>query len=215
MAVASASLIIPATLYATISNMDDSESHKVILLLSHGSAIIFLVLYLLYLYFQFHSHYFIFDSAEVEFGELEDGETLSPVIALITLFHVTAMVAMCAKYLLNSINPVAMSFHISKTFIGFILIPIVYNSAKLVTVVVFAYKSKIELAIQISVTSSIQIALCITPFLVIFSWIIGKAMTLQFQEFETVVFLLSVLVVNSLIQSGKSNYLGGCMCLGT
>ena len=40
-------------------------------------------------------------------------------------------------------------------------------------------------------------------------------MTLNFQGFETVVFFLSVLVVNYLIQDGKSNYLEGCMCLGT
>ena len=40
-------------------------------------------------------------------------------------------------------------------------------------------------------------------------------MTLNFEAFETVVFFLSVLVVNYLIQDGKSNYLEGCMCLGT
>jgi Ca2+:H+ antiporter len=60
-----------------------------------------------------------------------------------------------------------------------------------------------------------QIALFVTPFLVILGWIMGLPMTLHFQGFETVVFFLSVLVVNYLIQDGKSNYLEGAMCLGT
>ena len=41
-----------------------------------------------------------------------------------------------------------------------------------------------------------QIALLVTPFLVILGWIIGQDMTLHFETFETVVFFLSVLVVN-------------------
>ena len=41
-----------------------------------------------------------------------------------------------------------------------------------------------------------QIALLVTPFLVILGWIIGQPMTLHFETFETVVFFLSVLVVN-------------------
>jgi Ca2+:H+ antiporter len=40
-------------------------------------------------------------------------------------------------------------------------------------------------------------------------------MTLHFHSFETVVFFISVLVVNYLIVDGKSNYLEGAMCLGT
>lgn len=72
-----------------------------------------------------------------------------------------------------------------------------------------------DLAIGVAIGSSMQIALFVTPFLVVLGWIIGQPMTLHFQTFETVVFFLSVLVVNYLIQDGKSNYLEGCMCLGT
>ncbi len=64
-----------------------------------------------------------------------------------------------------------------------------------------------DLAIGVAIGSSMQIALFVTPFLVILGWIMGEEMTLRFQSFETVVFFLSVLVVNYLIQDGKSNYL--------
>ena len=59
-----------------------------------------------------------------------------------------------------------------------------------------------------------QIALLVTPFLVILGWIIGQDMTLHFETFETVVFFLSVLITNYLIADGKSNYLEGAMLVG-
>jgi Ca2+:H+ antiporter len=117
--------------------------------------------------------------------------------------------------LVDSIDAIVASSGISKTFIGLILLPIVGNAAEHVTAVVVAYKDKMDLAVGVAIGSSLQIALFVTPFLVVLGWIIGQPMTLNFEGFETVVFFLSVLVVNYLIQDGKSNYLEGCMCLGT
>ena len=55
------------------------------------------------------------------------------------------------------------------------------------------------LAIGVAIGSSMQIALLVTPFLVILGWIINQPMTLKFESFETVVFFLSVLITNYLI----------------
>ncbi|KZM28790.1 calcium:proton antiporter [Ascochyta rabiei] len=222
MAVASASLIIPATLYATISgdkqNGGTHEAEKNVLLLSHGTSIILLILYILYLYFQLYSHHALFADVENQEGgddENEDGQILSPVAAGVALVLVTVLVAVCAEYLVNSIDSIVESAHISKTFVGLILIPIVGNAAEHVTAVIVAYKGKMDLAINVAIGSSMQIALFVTPFLVILGWIMGQPMTLHFQGFETIIFFISVLIVNYLIQDGKSNYLEGAMCLGT
>lgn len=220
MAVASASLIIPATLYATISGDKHGGTHeaeKNVLLLSHGTAIILLVLYILYLYFQLYSHHALFADVENQEGaeENEDGQVLSPVAGGVALILVTVLVAVCAEYLVDSIDSIVESAQISKTFVGLILIPIVGNAAEHVTAVVVAYKGKMDLAINVAIGSSMQIALFVTPFLVILGWIVGQPMTLHFQGFETIIFFVSVLIVNYLIQDGKSNYLEGAMCLGT
>lgn len=219
MAVASASLIIPATLYAALRDTKKEETDKNILMLSHGTAIILLLLYILYIYFQMYSHKALFDDLERQEGggggEEENGKILSPPAAGVALVVVTVLVAVCAEYLVDSIDSIVESAHLSKTFIGLVLLPIVGNAAEHVTAVVVAYKGKMDLAINVAIGSSMQIALFVTPFLVILGWIIGKPMTLHFQGFETVVFFLSVLVVNYLIQDGKSNYLEGAMCLGT
>jgi len=217
MAVAATSLIIPATLYASLIRSAES-SDKNILILSRGTSIILLILYCLYLYFQLKTHASLFDAEAQEDGgdgEDKEPEILSPIAAGVCLVLVTLLVAVCAEYLVDSIDAIVESAGISKTFIGLVLLPIVGNAAEHVTACVVAYKGKMDLAIGVAIGSSMQIALFVTPFLVILGWIIGQEMTLHFKTFETVVFFLSVLVVNYLIQDGKSNYLEGCMCLGT
>ncbi|OOQ88270.1 Vacuolar calcium ion transporter [Penicillium brasilianum] len=221
MAVASASLIIPATLWAALSNSEQSARDN-ILILSHGTAIILLVIYVMYLWFQLRSHADLFEEsnnaetaqgAEAE-AEEEEERLLNPVAATVALIVVTILVAICADYLVGSIDSIVEKTGMSKTFIGLVLIPIVGNAAEHVTAVVVAYKDKMDLAIGVAIGSSLQIALFVTPFLVILGWIMGIEMTLHFQTFETVAFFISGLVVTLLIQDGKSNYLEGGMCLG-
>lgn len=228
MTVASASLIIPATLYASLIASNESEKKKTtenILFLSHGTSIILLILYVMYLYFQLRSHARLFEEvnsdAEHHGGdpveaqaEEEEEPTLNPWAAGIVLVIVTVLVAICADYLVGSIDDIVSRTSMSRTFIGLILIPIVGNAAEHVTAVVVAWKGKMDLAIGVAIGSSLQIALFVTPFLVILGWIIGREMTLHFHVFETVAFFISGLVVTFLIQDGKSNYLEGGLCLG-
>ncbi|KAE8145873.1 Sodium/calcium exchanger protein-domain-containing protein [Aspergillus avenaceus] len=221
MTVASASLIIPATLYASLSSATGPvEREKNILILSHGTAIILLILYVMYLYFQLKSHASLFEectpdaeSQDTQVAE-EDEHLLNPWAASVALVVVTILVAVCADYLVGSIDNIVEKTGMSRTFIGLILIPIVGNAAEHVTAVVVAWKGKMDLAIGVAIGSSLQIALFVTPFLVILGWILNVGMTLHFHIFETVAFFISGLVVTFLIQDGKSNYLEGGLCLG-
>jgi Ca2+:H+ antiporter len=199
-----------------ISNGSDEDTKNAMLQLSRGTAIILLLLYVLYLFFQLKTHAALFD-AEHQAADGDDEGTeaeepqMSPWAAGIVLVVVTVAVAICAEYLVDSIDAIVASAHISKTFIGLILLPIVGNAAEHVTAVVVALKDKMDLAMGVAVGSSMQIALLVTPFLVILGWIIDQPMTLHFETFETVVFFLSVLVVTYVIADGKSNYLEGAM----
>lgn len=242
MLVASASLILPATLFAASKqSTNGAEETRDILTLSRGTAMIMLVLYILYLFFQLRSHADLFDEEQPkpdqngpqanedtnghqQEGEGQDdssedhkdeGDTLSPIAAAIALVIITICVAVCAEFLVDSIDAIVEKAHISKTFVGLILLPIVGNAAEHVTAVVVSYKDKMNLALGVAVGSSMQIALFVTPALVLLGWAIGQPMTLKFETFETVVFFLSVLVVSFLIMDGKCNYLEGCMCIGT
>lgn len=212
LAVSSASLIIPATLYASMSG-SKKENETNILTLSHGTAIILLFVYIMYLFFQLKTHADLFDEEQQDDGEQAEPALLTPWMAGVVLVVITVLVAVCAEYLVDSIDAIVESAHISKTFIGLILIPIVGNAAEHVTAVVVAWKNKMDLAIGVAIGSSLQIALFVTPFLVILGWIMGRDMTLHFETFETVAFFLAALVVTLLIQDGKSNYLEGILCI--
>ena len=212
MAVSTASLIIPATLYATLNNKhSEVDPEHNILILSHGTAIILLFIYVMYLVFQLRTHADLFEEDNAE--EHAEAELLTPWTAGVVLVIITLAVAVCAEYLVDSIGAVVETAHISKTFIGLILIPIVGNAAEHVTAVVVAYKNKMDLAIGVAIGSSLQIALFVTPFLVVLGWIMDRKMTLHFETFETVAFFLAALVVTLLIQDGKSNYLEGVLCI--
>jgi len=218
MVVASVSLIIPATLDAALHNSKSGSGDKIVML-SRGAAVILLILYILYLYFRLISHTSLFNENQAERSEeaRQSGQTLSPIASVIALVIVLVASTINAHFLVGSINPLFKTTHISKTFVGLILLPILGNSKERVTAISVAYKGKMDLGIDVAIGSCIQIALFVTPLLVILSWIMHTAdpMTLHFQGFETIVFFVSVLVVNSLLQDGKSNYLEGSMCLGT
>lgn len=203
MAVSSASLIIPSTLYAVmVRSGTDEDIHNNIEVLSRGTAIILLVLYVAYLFFQLRTHADLFDEEQSdEDGDEnnEEAQILSPWAAGVALVIITVAVAICAEFLVGSIDSIVERAHISKTFVGLILLPIVGNAAEHVTAVVVAMKDKMNLAIGVAIGSSMQIALLVTPFLVILGWIIDQPMTLKFEPFETVVFFLSVLITNYLI----------------
>jgi len=54
-------------------------------------------------------------------------------------------------------------------------------------------KDKMDLAIGVAVGSSMQIALLVTPLMVLLGWIIGSDMSLFFNTFETAILFITVL----------------------
>ncbi|KAH6618080.1 Sodium/calcium exchanger protein-domain-containing protein [Chaetomium sp. MPI-SDFR-AT-0129] len=222
MTLASASMILPAALYGVLSQADEDNKKASILVLSRGTAVILLFLYVLYLYFALRTHKKLFEPeapdaqglASTQEEQEEEEPVLGPWAAAFVLVVVTVIISFCADYMVDSIDALVATGKISKTFIGLILIPIVGNAAEHVTACVVAVKNKMDLAMGVAIGSSIQIALLVTPALVMLGWAIGQPMTLHFETFETIAFALSVLVVTYTVQDGKSNYLEGAMLLG-
>lgn len=129
------------------------------------------------------------------------------------LLITTGLVALCAEFLVDAIPKMTESSSVSQAFIGLIILPIVGNAAEHVTAVTVAAKNKMDLAIGVAVGSSIQIALFVTPVVVLLGWCMNKAMTLYFNLFETVSLFVTVFVVNFLVLDGRSNYLEGTLLI--
>jgi Ca2+:H+ antiporter len=103
--------------------------------------------------------------------------------------------------------------NVSQAFIGLIILPIVGNAAEHVTAVTVAAKNKMDLAIGVAVGSSIQIALFVTPVVVLLGWILDTDMSLYFNIFETISLFVTAFVVNFLVLDGRSNYLEGSLLI--
>lgn len=149
-------------------------------------------------------------AAESDEKDHED-EHLTKAASIILLLVSTGLVALCAEFLVGSIEEVVSSSSIGEIFIGLIILPIVGNAAEHVTAITVAMKNKMDLAIGVAVGSSIQIAIFVTPLVVILGWIIDRDMTLYFTLFETVCLFVSAFIVNFLVLDGRSNYLEGAL----
>jgi Ca2+:H+ antiporter len=195
---------------------DPADKERSILLLSRVSALVLLALYVLYLWFQIRTHPNLFESENAECDGNEPEEPVVGVIpAILILVVTTVLVSICADYLVGSIDKTVEQAHIGKTFVGLILIPIVGNAAEHVTAVVMAVRNKMDLAMAVAIGSSIQIALFVTPFLVLLGWVVmDQPMTLHFETLEVVTFAASALIVAYIVRDGYSNYLEGALLLG-
>ncbi|KAK4544358.1 hypothetical protein LTR36_004249 [Oleoguttula mirabilis] len=146
--------------------------------------------------------------------EEDEGETpqLSKIGAVVTLAISTVFIALCAEFMVSAINAVSKS--VSQEFIGLILLPIVGNAAEHATAVTVAIKDKMDLSIGVAVGSSLQIALLVLPIMVLLSWFgVGKPeeLTLSFDVFQVVCLFIAIILVNYVIQDGKSHWLEGIM----
>lgn len=177
---------------------------------SHWTAILLIVLYAGFQYFSLGSHKALFDGE----GPKEKKEDKPRAVALICVLLTTCVVtAFLTDLLIKGIEPVVATGYVGKAFVGMILIPIVGNAAEHATAITMAAKSKLDLAIQISIGSSVQIGIFAIPLCVLFGWLIGVPMTLHFGILETVVLLLATLLVYTVLGDGRTNTFEGVMLL--
>lgn len=134
----------------------------------------------------------------------EEKPVLSRTAAVVMLLISTGLVAACAEFMVDAIPQMVVNSPVSEAFIGLIILPIVGNAAEHVTAVTVAAKNKMDLAIGVAVGSSIQIALFVTPIVVLLGWIMHAAMSLYFNIFQTVSLFVTVLVVNFLCLDGEA-----------
>ena len=201
-------LVIPTVFHSSVGG-EGGDSR--LLDLSHIAAAILLLVYGLFLLFQFrtHVHLFATDGSHHEEPEMTQRDSI------ILLVVATVLVSWMAEILVHSVEYAAEDFGLPHLFIGVILLPLFGNAAEHFTAVTVAGKDKMDLSFAISMGSSTQIAVFIAPLMVIIAWAFGVPLTFEFGTLETVSAFLAVLIVNSIAADGKSNWLEGAMLLSS
>lgn len=201
-------LIIPAAAHHTGSNVTDEN----ILELSRYASLALLVMYGLSLFFQFKTHSDLFHSNEEESSDHEEPK-MSIKDAWTLLILATILVGYMAELLVHSVDKAASEWGMPTLFIGVILLPFFGNAAEHFTAVIVAGKDKMDLSLAIAIGSSVQIAVFVAPLMVLFAWVMGVGLSLEFGLLETAATFMGVLVANFILNDGKTNWLEGAMLL--
>ena len=111
------------------------------------------------------------------------------------------------------------TYPVLRTFVGLVVVAVVGNAAEHSSAVLMATRDKMDVAINIAIESSKQIALFVAPVLVLLGGVLvpkgAGPLTLEFSLFEVAAVSVSVWIVNTISQDGESNWLEGAMLLLT
>ncbi len=146
----------------------------------------------------------------------EDEETLgwSMRRSVVMLAVAGALVGVMSEVLVGSIAEASESVGLSEFFIGVIVVAIVGNAAEHWVAVLVAHKDKMDLAVNIAIGSSAQVALFVAPVLVFASFVVGpEPLALVFNGFELGAILIAVLIANYVTHEGESTWFEGVQLL--
>jgi Ca2+:H+ antiporter len=180
--------------------------------LSFGVAIVLLVTYVAGLFFSLKTHRAVFNPFQAE--EEEEAHHWSIRQAAIYLAIAAVLVGVMAEILVGSISDASEDIGLSEFFVGVFIVAIVGNAAEHWVAVLVAAKDKMDLAVNIAVGSSAQIALFVAPLLVLLSFVFGPdPMALVFNGYELGGLVFAVLIANFVTQEGESNWFEGVQLL--
>jgi len=168
-------------------------------------AVLMLLIYGMQFVFSFVTHRSLYEEGPA--GEEAQPETKLSV-AIAVLLASTVCIAVLSEIFVGTIEPMAESVGLSKTFVGIILVPIIGNAAEHSSAIFMAYKNKMNAAVEIALGSSLQIILFVMPVLILLS-LLFTPMSIVFTPFELVAVTASVLIANRVDADGESNWLEG------
>ena len=197
---AAIALIMPAIFLITAP----ASGSKIIGELSIFVSVFMLIVYLAGLFFVLYTHKHLYTE---EVGDYQ--AKWSKAKSIIILLFATMAVAWMSEILVGSIEPIVSVFGWTELFIGVIFVAIIGNAAEHTSAIVTAMKNRMDLSLQVSIGSATQIAMFVAPVLVLTSLFFRTQMNLVFNTFELVSIIVSVLIVNLVVEDGESNWLEG------
>jgi len=134
--------------------------------------------------------------------------------ALAGLVVAGAVVGAMSAILVGSIEHASHALGLSQFFVGAFVVAIVGNAAEHFVAVTVAAKDDMDLAVNISIGSSAQIALLVTPVLVLLSFVVGPSpMPLVFNGYEIAALVFAALATIGLTLDGESTWFEGVQLL--
>ncbi|HZG73353.1 MAG TPA: calcium/proton exchanger [Chondromyces sp.] len=183
------------------------------LTLSIGISIILIVLYLAALLFKLVTHRGVYSHEGNEQAHEEEEPEWSKGKSIIVLLLATLAVAYVSENLVHTFEAVGERLGWTELFIGVIIVAIVGNAAEHASAVLMAMKNKMDIAVEIAVGSTLQIAMFVAPLLVLLSLFFPNPMPLVFTMPELVAMITAVLLAIIISNDGETNWFEGLTLL--
>lgn len=181
--------------------------------MSIGVAAVLIVLYLAALFFKLVTHRGVYVTAGEKESEHHEKPEWSRGWAITILALSTIAVAYVSENLVHTFESVGERFGWSELFIGVIIVAIVGNAAEHGSAIIFAFKNKLNIAVEIAVGSTLQIAMFVAPLLVFVSLFTSNSMPLVFTLPELVAMVTAVFLTVIITNDGDTNWFEGLTLL--
>ncbi len=173
-------------------------------LLSISVSVLLISIYLLSIVFSLKTHDYLFRKQEKE-----EKAHWSRNFAIGILAASTIVLGIISEIFVGQIEHVAQDFGLTELFIGGIIVALVGNAAEHAGSIFFALKNDLDLSINVTIGSSLQIAMFVAPVAVLAGIALGQPMDLVFTPFEVIAVFASVLIVNEITTDGRCNWFEG------
>jgi Ca2+:H+ antiporter len=145
------------------------------------------------------------------FAEPEEGGWPFPA-ALVVLGLATVVTALLTETLVGTLQAFAESAHLSEFFVAAVIVAIVGNATEHGSAVLLARRGKVQLAVEIPLASSAQIAGLLIPLVALLSWFF-EPMALSFRPVELAAMGIAGALPALVLRTGKTSRLGGAILL--
>ena len=182
--------------------------------LSLGVAVVLIAVYIMNLIYSLITHRDVFaDADESKAPEME--HTSWPMWKILgILVGATAVTALEAEMVSSALEATSEQIGVTTFFLGVTVLAVVGNAAEYVSAVYFARKGRMDLTLNITVGSTVQIALLVAPVLVIASYFMGTPMNLVFDNpLELIAIAGVAFAVNAIAHDGETTWFEGVLLL--
>ena len=201
-------LVVPAIFY----HLHPDPQHALTVRMSEFVSVALIIGYVLSLVYSMVTHRAVFgEGGDVAGGEEKPHWSLTK--SILVLVIAAAAIGYLSEILVGSTEAATHALGLSQGFVGLILVPIIGNAAEHSSAVMMAMRNRMDLAVSISIGSSIQVALLIAPILVFMGAGFGQPMDLAFPTMEVASVALAVTVASAVVRDAESNWLEGAFLL--
>ncbi len=138
-----------------------------------------------------------------------------PWLAAVVLAAAGVAAAVVSDWFVAALRPAMAALGTSESFAGLVVVAIAGNAVENVVGVQAAARNRAELAVSLILNSSLQVAVALTPALVLVSILIGGApLTLVVSPLLAGSMALSAILTFAIVFDGESNWLEGLALVG-